>query len=287
MTQKTNIEPRGPVDHLPRGDLEEKILSWVAETTDDCEYKWGDTEDAYLNLVTPRCIFVKTLPPNSALLDLGAGNGSLIHYKTWPDIQRTDLRYFGVSLDWQDNFVRYEHVEIGDFMSSTPNFGHLKFDGIMSAHFIEHIPELTRCIDYIADSIANAGRVYIEWPHEASQKFPPASKIRELGLNASTSNFFDDKTHSSTWSMDEVARSLEQRGFIIEALGRPIFPFLADKMRDAAKKSGDTTLATLSVWYKFGEVARAQARHHVEHHRHPATGGGQNLLLAGGHGQGR
>src|SRR5438105_9059538 len=44
----------------------------------------------------PRFQFFKSLPSGANLLDIGAGDGGLVHWKGWLKPQRTDLNLYGV-----------------------------------------------------------------------------------------------------------------------------------------------------------------------------------------------
>lgn len=74
-------------------------------------------EDAqcYLHLLHPRGIFLKTLPSNSVIVDIGAGDGSLPKLLKWPDPQRDDVRSYAYSISEGKNFGDYDGFEIGDW----------------------------------------------------------------------------------------------------------------------------------------------------------------------------
>src|SRR5215470_20229984 len=87
-----------------------------------------------LHALGPRCRFVKTLPVGAALLDVGAGDGSLQVYRHWPDPPRHDLRMFAWASVEGANFGLYDGSEVGTWPDTRPEFGGRQFDAILAAN---------------------------------------------------------------------------------------------------------------------------------------------------------
>lgn len=238
-------------DAMTREQLEAHLDSWVASR--GSSHLSNDAVDQYSHLVSPRSIFFRTLPLNANVLDLGAGDGGLSIYKTWPPpIDRPDIKLYALSLEWAERFKEYDGVEIGNFETERLSFGGVKFDAVLCSHFIEHISDLEIVFRFLDDKLAAGARVYFEWPHPHSKVIPPREFFLKRGLPVTTTNFFDDLTHLETWNMQAVVQKIESRGFAIESAGRIHFPFLADRLRDQAKSSNDMSIGTFAVWYKTG-----------------------------------
>lgn len=242
---------RVPTDTMTDEQLKRYLSSWISSQTPEAPS--ADVLDQYAHLISPRSVFLKNVPPSANVLDLGAGDGGLSIYKTWPPFMvRQDIKLYGLSLEWAEQFSRYEKVEIGNFETQNLSFGGTKFDAVLCSHFIEHISDLQIVFKYLEGKLAPAARVYFEWPHPISKRLPSRDFFLDQGLPVTTTNFFDDHTHNETWDMRNVIENIEQRGFVLESMGRTHFPFLADCLKDRAKVSGDMSTGTFAVWYKTG-----------------------------------
>ena len=63
----------------------------------------------------PRFQFFKWLPWGANLLDIGAGNGGLVHWKGWLKPQRADLNLYGVDrnvAEYRDLYAGWETVDL-------------------------------------------------------------------------------------------------------------------------------------------------------------------------------
>lgn len=208
--------------------------------------------DQYINTITPRSVFLKTLPPRARVLDMGAGDGGLSTLKSWPAIERPDLKLYGVSLREVAKADHYEQIEIGNIETDAMNFGGISFDAIVACHFIEHISDLSIVWKYYSRMLRRGGRIYLEWPHPLSKRLPTREFFRQLGLPVMTANFPDDPTHIETWSMSEISRALATRNYACETVGRVHFPYVGDVMRDYAREHNDAVAATLGLWFRCG-----------------------------------
>jgi SAM-dependent methyltransferase len=206
----------------------------------------------YYQTVSPRVVFLKNLQPGSRVVDLGAGGGELAILREWPVLKRADLRLFAVSLERGRLFDSFEEVFIGNFEKAFPSFSVSQFEGIICAHFIEHMQDFARTICWMADNLAAGGRAYIEWPHACSKKLTTKSQLAKLGYAVSTTNFFDDATHVETWAVDDMIAEAHRYGCTTEAWGRIRMPFIAEQMRNYAVQHNDEVMLTFAIWSFFG-----------------------------------
>jgi 2-polyprenyl-3-methyl-5-hydroxy-6-metoxy-1,4-benzoquinol methylase len=238
------------LDDRSPGELQETADRWFREER-------GIASDPVVldqmyNLILPRNIFFKSLPMDSEVLDVGAGDGSFAVQKRWPLIERPDLRLFALSLDIGAHFDQYEAYEIKNFETDPEVFGGRSFDAIVCAHFIEHMAEPAQSIEFFARKLRSGGRLYIEWPHAFTKKLPTRASLADQGVDISTFNFFDDQTHIDAWRAEKLARLFEANGFAIETGGRIYLPWIGEQMRDHARYEEGNTRLTLGAWAAFG-----------------------------------
>jgi 2-polyprenyl-3-methyl-5-hydroxy-6-metoxy-1,4-benzoquinol methylase len=150
------------------------------------------------HILGAQCRFVKSLPPEAAVLDVGAGDGSLQVYRSWPPPPRPDLTMFAFAIDQGIMFDRYDRYELGTWPDARPDFGGRRFDAIFAANFIEHIDQPTEFIRWAANRLTTRGRVYLEWPRPEALTLPTAGELHAIGLDVMTGNYFDDATHCET-----------------------------------------------------------------------------------------
>ena len=192
------------------------------------------TLDQAYNLILPRNIFFKSLPANSEVLDVGAGDGSFAIQKRWPMFGRPDLRLYALSLEVGTHFDQYEAYEIKNFETDPDIFSGRTFDAVVCAHFIEHMRDPAPALEFIARKTRPGGRLYIEWPHPLTKKLPTRASLADRGVDISTFNFFDDQTHIDAWPAETLARLLQRNGFALEAGGRIYLPWMGEQMREHA-----------------------------------------------------
>ncbi|MDR7036505.1 2-polyprenyl-3-methyl-5-hydroxy-6-metoxy-1,4-benzoquinol methylase [Methylobacterium sp. BE186] len=240
----------GPFDHLSDADLREQLTRWCTHKIDPNIQK--DEFDAYFHTVSPRSTFVKNAPPDACLLDMGAGEGSLSIYKVWPSVARSDLKFYGTSLDPIRLAANYEQVSISDFETTPRPFNGVEFDAVVASHFIEHLSDPSGFIGWAASCMKPGGRMYLEWPHEFSKRMPSSSFFAEHGIPAFTTNFFDDHTHLQTWTAQDIIDIAGTSGLQPEFAGRIVLPYAAGWMRDQAREASDKISGTFAIWCAVG-----------------------------------
>jgi len=238
-----------PFDNLSQADLQKRVLDFASSRLTK---NWDKSIlDQYVNAVIPRSIFFRSAAANAHLLDLGAGDGGLATLKVWPFVTRRDIRMHAVSLEEGAQFSLYEDFELADFEKTLPDFNGLLFDAIMCSHFIEHISDPLRALQFFATRLKPGGAVYLEWPHPVSKKMPSLTVLRDMGIDVMTTNFYDDLTHKEAWEMNDIASGLQSTGLQINACGRVWFDFLADELMTHGKATNNAVDMTYAVWYKF------------------------------------
>lgn len=237
-------------DNLSTDDLQARAERWF----EDWEAPTSDLSniDQFYHLVLPRNIFLKSLSLGSKVLDVGAGDGSLVIQTRWPLLERPDLRLYALSLDVGMHFEKYAAFEIKDFEADPDVFPDVTFDAMVCAHFIEHMRDPKRSIAFFARKMRSGGRLYIEWPHPMTVRLPGRTQLQAQGINISTFNFFDDQTHIEAWKAEQIMNIFEASGFSIETGGRVFLPWVGSQLRDHAISDGDETRMTLGAWAAFG-----------------------------------
>lgn len=201
----------------------------------------------------PRTAFVKTLPRGAALLDVGAGDGSLAFFRDWPEPARPDLKMYAYSLEKGTHFDRFDGYEISDWEAAPPQFPGLLFDGIVCAHFIEHISQPASFIRWAAEKLADGGRVYVEWPSPASERLPSLQEARGAGLSLVISRYHDDNTHQNAIpDRAAVADMMRLSGLEIEAQGIIRLPWLEDELMAHYREADDPFPRQAAFWSRTG-----------------------------------
>ena len=165
--------------------------------------------------------FLRSLPPNPRILDIGCGNNSPQRVKglrpdaTYTGVDVGDHNQSGNSLSFADHYVIASSAE---FANAIAALGAARFDGVISNHNLEHCEAPDAVLEAIAKVIAPGGRLFLAFPSEASVNF----QSRE-----GTLNFFDDPTHREVPSWNHVVEKLKNLQFEIGQAHpryRPLFP---------------------------------------------------------------
>jgi SAM-dependent methyltransferase len=206
-----------------------------------------------LHAFGPRCRFIKTLPLGSRVLDVGAGDGSLQVFRSWPDPARPDLRMFA----WADtegaSFNRFERFEVGLWPEKPPAFDGRQFDAILAANFIEHIDDPITFIAWAISRLAPQGRLFLEWPRAESAFLPTTAELATAGLPIMTGNYFDDDTHRSAIpDVIAVTAAITGAGLRLRESGIASVPFVDQEVAIHAARSQDIVNLTLAYWSMTG-----------------------------------
>jgi hypothetical protein len=114
------LEPFCLYDDLSEAELARHVFQWFESARPpDVDL---ETLHAQSAAMTPRNAFMKGLPRDAGLLDLGAGDGGLCVTRAFPLVQRFDLRMYAFSLGEGRYFSEYQGAEIGNFEERLPDF---------------------------------------------------------------------------------------------------------------------------------------------------------------------
>jgi SAM-dependent methyltransferase len=220
----------------------------------------GDALEAWHTL-SPQCRFLKALPENAAVLDVGAGDGALQVYRSWPAPKRPDLTMYAFAMDRGVLFDRYDGSELGAWPAARPNFGGKSFDAIFAANFIEHIEGPVDFIRWAAGRLAPGGRVFLEWPRETSLSLPTTAELQAVGIDVMAGNYFDDATHRGELpAAAEVEAALIAAGLQIETTGIVQTPWLQGHLMAIGKLTDDRVHRTMAYWSFTGWTQYIVAR---------------------------
>lgn len=200
----------------------------------------------------PRTAFLKTLAPAAEVVDIGAGDGSLSVFRSWPEPNREDLRFFAYSIEKGRYFDDYNGYELSDWNVSQPEFDGKRFDAVVCAHFIEHVQDPASLVRWAARKLRKGGRIYLEWPSASSLALPSRGELEKLGVPLIISRFDDDGTHQALPDGDAIADAMRNCGFSIEARGIIRLPWLEDEMLGHHKDSEDGFYRQAAFWSYTG-----------------------------------
>lgn len=200
----------------------------------------------------PRTAFLKTLPSDARVADVGAGDGSLSVFRGWPSPERKDLKLYAYSIEKGRLFEDFEGYEISDWNSTPPEFNGQMFDAIICAHFIEHIAEPASFIAWAARKLNKGGRIYLEWPSSNSLTLPPRGELEKAGVPLIISRFDDDCTHRDLPDADMVADEMQARGLAIESRGIVRLPWLEDEILAHYRDAADGFARQAAFWSRTG-----------------------------------
>lgn len=210
----------------------------------------------------PRFAFLKSVVPNCALLDVGAGSGGLAVWKAWGSPLREDITMYAVELARGEHFDRYEDFQLVDISRNRTKFADGSFDAAVLSHVVEHVASLPGLFAELRRLLKPGGTIYVEWPHPASTEFPRAAALAQQGVTASTINFFDDSTHVNVLHPREVIDRLKDSGFEVLTSGTITNDGLAPELLRYGIQNQDAELTTYGLWLllRFSTYVVAERR---------------------------
>ena len=200
----------------------------------------------------PRFRFFKSVRPGGNVIDIGAGGGGLVTWKTWLEPHRTDLHLYAVDLQKAELFDKYAGYQICNLDKEELKFEPSFFDAAVLSHVLEHIEEPKNLLCELRRVMRVGGEVYIEVPTLESMDFPSRLEFLAAGVPVSTVNFFDDSTHRRTFGLNELKSLVEASGFRIAQAGAIRNRFTEDTMIMQGAAHNDEELCTYGVWSRLG-----------------------------------
>jgi SAM-dependent methyltransferase len=229
--------------------------------------------------VHPRFQFLKSLPWGWNVLDIGAGNGGLTHWRSWLKPDRADLNLYGVDRNPGEFREFYAGWETLDLDREMPDFTGVDFDGIIASHLIEYLDAPEKLIAWLGERVKPGARAYLEWTGPSSLDLPTRDELSQHGIEVLTSNFTDDREHEQAPDLALVESRLGEAGFSVIAsgaidlgiLGEELFARAADRdtrsmgywsltrssLYTVAIKSDDATPAAATTQPKMATATRS------------------------------
>lgn len=163
--------------------------------------------------------FIKSIPINGKVLDVGCGNNSPIITKQ----SRPDIHYTGIDIGihFQDpGFETYAD----SFITTTPDNFHLEiekfvdeFDAVICSHNLEHCNNYNAVLLAMIGALKKDGKIYLSFPCEKSVTFPKRKNCL---------NFYDDETHINLINYDNIITKIIQNKVIIDFAAKQYKPLI-------------------------------------------------------------
>ena len=202
----------------------------------------------------PRFNFFKYMGSESAkLLDIGANQGALHFWRKWEIPNRQDLKLYGVDLQIGKYAEQYEEFKVCNLDENDFPFPDKSMDLIYSTHVIEHLKNPGKVASNIFRCLKKGGFCYIEVPNHNSLLVPSKKEFLDQGVQAGTTNFYDDPTHLHPYSSAEIWELFgENRGELrISAQGTIVNEWLAEAcLNYAVEDKNDVEMMNYGVWLK-------------------------------------
>jgi SAM-dependent methyltransferase len=195
----------------------------------------------------PRFQFFKSLPWGSTLLDIGADNGGLAHWKEWGKPSRTDLSLYGVDLtvgEYCDLYAGWEAINLDEQL---PNFSGVPLNSFLVSHLIEHLAVPEELVQWLAARAEPGAKVYIEWQNPTSINLPTRHDLHKFGIDLTSSNFKDDVTRRSSPDPAVLCRWLTESGFTLISSGTIDLGGLGEELFARASDPGIRTMGYQSM----------------------------------------
>ncbi len=200
----------------------------------------------------PRFRFLKCVPPDAKILDVGAGGGGLVLWKEWLEPRRPDLMLYAVDQQKAELFDRYTGYQICNLDQERLQFEREFFDGAILSHVLEHIADPGDLLKSLRGVMKTGGQMYIEVPTLESMDFPSRTEFASAGIPVSTVNFFDDSTHRRTFGLGELRSLTEAAGYRIIETGTIRNRFVEDTLMIQGAAHKDEELSTYGIWSRLG-----------------------------------
>lgn len=226
------------------GDIELKIL--------DNQTKRSKDELLFLYWAfNPRYRFFKNVKNNSKVLDVGAGTGGLVHWKKWGAPVRDDIEIYAVDLYKGEFFDKYDGFQVCNLEIDNIEYDNEYFDVIIMSHLLEHIKNRIKLLKELYRLLKLGGKAYIEVPTPETLNYPSRFAFLDKGINVSTLNFYDDKTHIRTFDIVDLQKICISNGFKVLETGIIENKYLEDELFTYGINHNDQEVTTYSIWSKL------------------------------------
>ncbi len=210
----------------------------------------------------PRFRFVKQAPPAAKMLDVGAGAGGLVHWKTWMEPMREDLELHALDRHKGAFFDLYAGHELCDLEQGPLPYAPESFDALVLSHVLDYLEDAPAVLQKLVPLLRRSGTLYLEVPTPASLELPRRRSFLDAGLKVSTVNLLDDPQHRRTYSIAELAQMLEGHGLSVLEAGVIVLSTVQDELLSYGVHHHDEELTTYALWSKlrFAQYVRAEKR---------------------------
>jgi len=198
----------------------------------------------------PRFRFLKSVKPNTRLLDLGCGSGGTSFWLDYLVPDRSDIELHGVDMTAGEHTNRMASFNSVDLESGRLPFDTGSLGAVLSAHVLEHLKSARHTFSELKRCMKAGGAVYIEVPGPESALPPKASEFRKAGWPMMISNFYDDGTHVTLWNALDLIAQAQDFGLILRGSGIVSDPYLEDTLIAAGLRRGDSELMLYGFWSK-------------------------------------
>jgi len=206
----------------------DEIVSWFGlERTATLDR--GDAL-ALLTSSQPRALFVKNLPLNCEILQIGAEFGSIDVYLHWPPPVRKDLRLFAFIGSAASNLTGYEQVEVGDFSHPNRIYHEKKFGAVICSMVLQRLADPTELLGWISEHTQTHTRIFLEWPSPFSALLPTRAELESENIVLGISNFSDDLSNAQIHERSRIVSVLSKSGFFVESQGYLSLPFMEEEI---------------------------------------------------------
>jgi capsular polysaccharide biosynthesis protein/glycosyltransferase involved in cell wall biosynthesis len=195
--------------------------------------------------VHPRFQFLKSLPWGWNLLDIGAGNGGLAHWKSWLKPDRADLNLYGVDRNTGEYRELYAGWEAINLDRAMPNFAGVTLNGFFARYLLEYLGTAEQLVEWLGRRAEPGARVYLEWINPISRSLPTREQLSKHGIEVLTSNFIDDAEHKQAPDLARLGNWLSDAGFTIIASGAVDLGILGEEL---FARGADRDTRSMGYW---------------------------------------
>lgn len=205
----------------------------------------------FLEFKSDKYAYLKYIPRNGRALDIGCGDCRRLEYRSY---YRKDLIQYGADVheDSQCEDILSKFYNLDITREDLP-FEEGYLDLVVMSHVIEHLPRngFRFCMKEIGRVLKQGGYIYVEFPSERTRHFIASKTLKRLGCPVTTLNFYDDETHISLYTMEEMITVLEEEGFRTWRYGdvrEPVKKCLSPFLLIAGYLIRDESIFTGSLW---------------------------------------
>ncbi len=209
----------------------------------------------------PRFRFFKNTPFHCKLIDVGAGSGGLVHWKTWVSPQRHDIEMYAVDREMGEFFNQYAGYQICDLENEEVLFPPGSFDALMLSHILEYLENPVQLMGKLAALLKKNGTLYIETCTPDSLTLPQREAFNAEGLQVSAISASDVGGRRHSLPLRELCAMVNAAGLIVAENGIIEHKDIEDDLLSYGTRHQDMELTTYAVWSKLGIAQYVIAQH--------------------------